>query len=606
MSYWSKPYPDEILYSTIARNICYLGTKGPKQLLKRLFDRTTICSTLDLPSGINHLAKHINIKDQTAENLIDKHTLFKYYTRFIPDNRRRKVWNSMLTKSGDIHTRCGIVTGPFPPLSTPRFCPICLNEQIELSGEPYLKLTHQIPSVNICTKHKILLNQVEFNYESINKHLFIDLYDYQSNLWLKKIIPFFNEETTSLTKRLESLALKPLSSWPYDEPYIYNEKIKQLGFNKGQDSLDWSKIHNEFENFFAKSTLIHFRSEVSFVNPSCWLKAILRKHRKTFDPVRHMLIEAFLEYLKSNQTKPIPSQPKNYACKNPICKNYGKANTTHEIKRDPKSNRDITYVSCSCGYIYTSSYLKDKGHHFIRVRTFGKEWENELLKLINQKLSLRAIAKRLNVDPKTIKTYLKEHPSDEGRKKEISSAKKEWLSLVKANKELSITQIRRIKPAVYSYLYRHDKKWLLSHKYAQAIPTNTNRIEWEKRDRQILIKLQASYNNLKIKFPRKRRSKSLLLRLAKSEVLYNQHMIKLPKCKAFLNHYSESLQKHRKRRLVLAYKALSTKEVPVKKWILLRQAGIRKEYIDFEIETLVNHLLTCGLDTTKNQTSEIA
>ncbi|MAE87719.1 MAG: hypothetical protein CMB80_33605 [Flammeovirgaceae bacterium] len=605
-SYWSKPFPDEILYSTIARNISYLGTKGPKQLLKRFFERTTICSTLDLPSGINHLAKHINIKDQTAVDLIDRYTLFHYYTRFIPENRRRKVWNSMLTKSGDIHTRCGIVTGPFPPLSTPRFCPICLNEQIELYEEPYLKLTHQIPSVSICTKHKIHLNQVEFNYESINKHLFIDLHDYQSSLCFKKIIPFLNEEIISLTSRLESLVLKPLSIWPFDEPYIYNKEIKQLGFNKGPDSIDWSRVYNEFENFYAKSTLIHFRSEVSSIDSNCWLKAILRKHRKAFDPVRHMLIEAFFGYLRSNRTKPIPSQYKNYPCRNPVCMNYGKANTTHKIKKDPKSKRDVAYVSCTCGYQYTLSYLEEKGQYFIRVKSYGKEWENELKVLIKQKLSLRAIANKLNADPKTIKNYWKVNPRDNNLEKEISKAKQKWLKLIKANQEFSITQIRRIKPTEYAYLYRHDKVWLLSQKYTPNSPTRLFKVDWNNRDHQILFKLKESYNNLKLNFPKKRRSKSLLLRLSKSETLFNQNMAKMPKCKAFLNDYSESLQNHRKRRLVLSFKTLSKQEVPVKQWKLLRHAGIRKEYIDFEIESLVNHLLTRGLDTIKNQTIEIA
>ncbi len=606
MSYWSKPYPDEILYSTIARNISYLGTKGPKQLLKRLFDRTTICSTLDLPSGIHHLAKHINIKDQTAEDLIDRHTLFQYYTRFIPENRRRKVWNSMLIKSGDIHTRCGIVTGPFPPLSTPRFCPICLNEQIELYGEPYLKLTHQIPSVNICTEHKILLNQVMLNYESINKHLFIDLYDYQSNLCVKKIIPFFNEEIIGLTSRLESLALKPLNSWPYDEPYIYNEEMKQLGFNKGQDSLDWSRIYNEFENFFAKSTLIHFRSEVSSINSNCWLKSILRKHRTSFDPVRHVLVNSFFEHLKSSKVR-IPIQSNAYPCRNPVCKHYRKdTKTSFKTIKDRKSKRNITYVTCSCGFQYTSSYILEKNTHFIRVKEHGKKWETELTRLINLKYSLRSIARVLDTAPETIKRYLYKNEKYSTHLDNSIAHKNKWLNHIKENESLCITELRKLNQSLYMYLYRHEKEWLLSLSYPKKGIKSSPRINWIERDQKYLLDLQATFSNLRRNAPKVRRSRSLLLRLAKIDSTFQKNNEKLPRTMAFLSKHSETREAHRMRRLIIAYRELISGKKHLTYWTLLRKAGIREEYVSNDIHKATIHLLTYGLDSLNTKFNQIA
>ena len=113
-----------------------------------------------------------------------------------------------------------------------------------------------------------------------------------------------------------------------------------------------------------------------------------------------------------------------------------------------------------------------------RVITYGRVWENKLKELVEvKKLGLRATARELRVDPNTIKRYValleltppwtKNKPKIKSNKVEsiysedIQQQKRDiWLNLQRKNPELSKTEIRKLAPDVYTWLYRRDRNWL--------------------------------------------------------------------------------------------------------------------------------------------------
>lgn len=593
--YWTKPYPDEILYSILARHISYFGSSGPKQLLPYLFGKSTASSTIDLPSGLATLAMSTSHHKLGELELIQNHTLFPYYEKFISKDKRERIISSMLHSSGDIHTRCGINAGLFPAVKMPRYCPACFREDTERNSETYFRRSHQIPSMKICTTHNTFLKEHKRSAESINKHFFVKPQSVSEDKGFSRTNN--NLSILSVGRKIISALGKDSDYHFNSNPYYYNQLIKQLGFRKGSDSLQIDSIYECFQEFNDHEMLLHYECPVSLEDENCWLKAILRKHRKGFDPIRHILIQDFIRGIKSkSKSKSGPKIPERYVCRNPICNRYNTDNGTRfRIQKDPKSKREITYIECDCGYSYTKSFISSKNIHFIRVKEFGPKWERELAKLIKSKKSIRSIGAILHTDSRTIKLKLERKRKD--KCVNIIEQKEEWILLMKKFPSYSITELRRTSPSLYSFLYRHNKDWLIDQNYPVKNRAPSKRINWEERDSQLLIEIKLAYNQLKKEAPKRRISTSALLNLIGKESMFRVNKSHLPRLVAFFEKYSESPQQFRMRKIVMATNEMKNREERITYWKLLRVANIRKRYVDDKIHSIVQKIVNGSINS---------
>lgn len=399
LSYFPTPYPDEIFCSLIARYYDHMGcSQEPKKLLLSLFGSTFACATLDFPSHLMHFYKQAgaNLKITLAE-IIKELTLFPLYHPFLPSARSKKILNSMCTTSGDIHTLAGLNAGIFPPLILPRYCPYCFEEDCTLYGESYWHRSHQIPSLPFCTKHACYLLTMKNLHSTQNKHFFIPATrDFCTE---KDSAPLNNPQAIKIAVTL----LNHLHEG--DNLHVNEKSIRSIllegGFRKGEKKIDLLSLYEVFTTFYPPETLLLFKSPVSYSNPACWLKAIVRKHRKVFEPIRHILLKSFISSLK--QIAPI-NQPAIYPCLNKVCFYYKQpvANCT-ELHYDHKARRVIQTVCCkNCGYTYTRSYIKKTRQYFARVKDYGTLWKKKLKDLQQQKLPVREIARILGCDSKTV------------------------------------------------------------------------------------------------------------------------------------------------------------------------------------------------------------
>ncbi len=91
------PYPEEIIYSTVARAGVHFGITSPKRLLDEAFGNRMVVATVDLPSHLETLSKHYpQPLGLTPEQLAYKHTLLPLYAPFVSEARRQKCCQSAL------------------------------------------------------------------------------------------------------------------------------------------------------------------------------------------------------------------------------------------------------------------------------------------------------------------------------------------------------------------------------------------------------------------------------------------------------------------------------------------------------------------------------
>jgi hypothetical protein len=96
LSFFPKPYPDELLYSTLARYHVRSGNNSPKITIRELFDDPNTIATADLPSNLEALVKRLSLFSQyTVDDLILNNTLYPFYAPFLPTERAIIIKNSM-------------------------------------------------------------------------------------------------------------------------------------------------------------------------------------------------------------------------------------------------------------------------------------------------------------------------------------------------------------------------------------------------------------------------------------------------------------------------------------------------------------------------------
>ncbi|MDW3212182.1 MAG: TnsD family Tn7-like transposition protein [Reichenbachiella sp.] len=593
-----NPYPDETFYSIVARYYDSFGTAGPKEHLYSLFSSNHQSATLDFPNNLKVFAQNTKSEYYTPERIINNHTLFPLYKRFLRENRIQLILKYFYAGDGNIHTTIGVNAGLSKSSRQPRYCSKCYENDLNKYGESYFRRSHQIPLIAICTQHKNQLEELLLSPETLNKHKFLSASQIP-HLTSTRSKGTWNSQIQKIGERMISL-LDPKEKHLFDlDIYFYKKKFQSLGFNKGENFIDLKKLYASFSDRFSQQTLRALKSEIKPNESKCWLKSIARKHRKSFDPIRHVLIEDFILAKTKANTTTDEFKNQKWPCLNPVCINKSKnVLSLFSEHYDQKAKKRILTIKCDCGFSYTES--KDLANQpFRRVKTYGRLWEVELKKLLKKDISIRAIASQLNCDSKTVIHHMKNTGIDVKKRnpKVLLLKRKKWIQLKQKHSDLSISNLRSLQPALYTHLYKNDKNWLLTLKYPSGKKRTQYRVNWKSRDKDLGDRIYSKYHYLLSTGYKKRISKNILLKLASHEHTYYKNQSKLPISSRLLSKHEESIQEHQIRRVMMAIDTIKTQDLSLKAWRIYRIAGIRKKDITEKIERIVLQIVAHQTDS---------
>jgi hypothetical protein len=174
VSFFPSPYPDELLYSVIARYHIRSGNRSFRQTDIDLFDYPSQQAVkVILSNNLDYLVNNFPVgSKQTKENLIQNHTLYPFYVAFltapeawiVKDLMRKKLNNSLFNAAKIAHTHTEDSRKFF------KFCPLCLEEDTQRYGEAYWHRIHQTPGVLVCPIHATALQDTLVSLEAIEIH----------------------------------------------------------------------------------------------------------------------------------------------------------------------------------------------------------------------------------------------------------------------------------------------------------------------------------------------------------------------------------------------------------------------------------------------------
>lgn len=578
--YFPTPYPDELLYSLIARFGNIMFPDNPIGLARCLFGNSSLRASIDLNSHLKVFLERTNsFLPYSESQLINAHTLYPYYSCFLNEDEKRKVLNSMLSGSGQgIHTRVGINASGLKRPRFPKYCAQCYLEDLARISEAFWHRSHQLPGVNVCGIHNVILEIYEPKVNQLGTGYYLAPPD---RLKLDTIRN--NQCDTSLYIAKTSLDI--LLNQSFDINTInYRDHLISLGYYRNS-KIDQASILSRFTSFYEKGTLNNLIPQIG--SDLGWISEIIRRPQHVFNPIRHIIFSKFCFELPLKHfpiSSPFGRGP--WTCYNKTSDHYlQNVVQQSDVHVDRKSKRQIGVFTCKCGMIYTMSYVQNNDglKKYIRIKEFGETWGTRLKQEIESEKSLREIARILGTDAKTIKikseTLFKTKTTVSTVADNLGDQKYQWTSAFKKDSSKTIKEARETMPSIYMALYRHANEWLLAFNASRRRTQKnqgTLRLDWHECDEAILAKLQDAVSYLNKSGFKGRLTKSLIAKVAGHQSqLMKSNINKLPKSSNYLLQKSESKDDFQKRRIRIAIHELKQIKMPLKRWRVIKQSQLR-------------------------------
>lgn len=479
------PYPEELIYSLLARAGLHYGIESPKALLDEIYGDRRVVATIDLPCRLAQIAAHYpETLSLDAVSLIYRHTLFPLYAPFIEEPKRQSGirWMSGASK-GAIHAAFGLVASRVKALRTLHYCPWCVAEQLRHCGEIYWQRLCQVSGADICPKHGVALRASgTVPHQHRHAYLIPEIHSEDRDCEV------YRPESEVVTRFASALlSLHPQVSPTYHQwSCFYRDLAHSADCQRGSHVLH-QDISARVNWYWSHQWLANYGLALTSRDTS-WSRAILRKHRKSFSFLQHLVM--------------------------------------------------ITALS-------------------------GEEPHPE---------SVLAQVKQYPLKPQlVVSTYRQEEVN-------IRERRKDWLIRLKTD---GCQQARKHHSgALYAWLYRHDRAWLLriNRRYQRSHVTVNKRVDWQLRDKVCVRHLMRLLPDVRDDLAVPRLSSAYYIhRSIMAASVLEKHLDKLPRTRSFLNGYTESVGEYQIRRLTNAALSVYRQQLPWMRWRLLRTAGLSEE-----------------------------
>ena len=124
---------------------------------EELFVSKTVRPDMDFINSYTPAAVQAITRDISMEEVIEKHTMFPCYGRFLPKERRQKAFQSLVSMTGNYHNLLTIPQSKTGEVRCLRYCPACAANDREQYGEAYWHRIHQLIGIRMCPIHRCYL-----------------------------------------------------------------------------------------------------------------------------------------------------------------------------------------------------------------------------------------------------------------------------------------------------------------------------------------------------------------------------------------------------------------------------------------------------------------
>ena len=359
LGYFPQAYPGELFYSVLARYHQHMGARSSIQSMEALFGRRLMVASMDLPGHLNAMVERMDFDCHlTADDIIDDMTLLPYYVAFQSQALRYEARNAMkLGQTDGLMMKLGMTAFRPKRVTKLQFCGICMLQMRDEFGEAYWRRDHQLPGVLVCPDHARVLQVSHVSLTEQSRHIFVPPTT-MSCPWNAKTL--FKDTSSSQLLILQRLALpsrellensdcaKTQEEWTV----YYRACMQSAGLTYSAYRMDQKRLKKEFCRHFGEIISLMPQVFSGAVLTGDWLAQIVRKHRKAFHPLQHLLLQDFFNHYGIRHAR-FGRGP--WLCRNPLCVHHGLP-TIMVVKQHRNKGNWVGVFECDCGYIYTRCY----------------------------------------------------------------------------------------------------------------------------------------------------------------------------------------------------------------------------------------------------------
>src|SRR5699024_12868877 len=135
LPFFTDPYPDELIYSAIARYHFYSGNIDYNDTLEEVLQSRSVIPSLEIGSHFDALARQIGNR-YSVESLLAKHTIYPFYAPFLSKQRQHENLWDVQGVGKRLYTRLGMIAGDICQKDGLYYCSQCAEAETDRYGEP--------------------------------------------------------------------------------------------------------------------------------------------------------------------------------------------------------------------------------------------------------------------------------------------------------------------------------------------------------------------------------------------------------------------------------------------------------------------------------------
>lgn len=603
IAYVPSLLPDELLYSWLARLAALNAMGTPRDVLQQLFSCRTLIPSIDLPSRLLAMAERLGglLPFANLDKLLEDGTLLPYHRPFLTAATYAQVCQRLLRGDGTgLKTLMGRVANRFGANPALRSCPSCMADSWKRYGSLYWIRQHQLPGVNCCIIHGVLLQPVPWQARTHRQRLILPTHMPEPLTAVRADAGQLR--FAQMSQDLVGAALPVIA--PSQRAEIYRVAALAQGHCTRRGKVDFPSLANDLRQHFNNFKGFDHQERLlaTASNPLGWLPSLFEKPQRSLHPICHLLLIDFLfgsvlafesacaasdlePHAPSLLAPSVGRAAKHCASSSALAIEYEAA------LRD--TSLSCRQVAASIGRSVTTvvAWRRERNipiHE--RRKSLNPVVIDRVLKALGYISSLPAVAKQAGVSLSSVYRILAQYPTTTRPRQDAAGGitqlplrRKRWMAALRYGQKEGmdrVTDARTLAGADYAWLYRHDRAWLASSTNNMARPIRPAidrpaRVDWARRDAELCQLLTAQLDMLRNEVPPRRITKTRLLRPL-GDTMVRLNLGQLPQISALLDKAVESEHTFGNRRVDHAIAILAASGVELQLWRIRRIAGMRR------------------------------
>jgi hypothetical protein len=529
------PYPDELLYSVIARYARYHDLAF-KHVQTALFGRLEP-PRVALPMSLGELATRTAATwGKSADEIAIELTLFPYYGCWAGAKRADNCLELMRSGRGSAFRSIGATVPSSMPRHDLMFCPECRRIDLSTYGETYWRRCHQLPGVLVCAEHECHL---ALGGSRTRAHRYFDATDHTHAVAPLRLSTL-ELDTLSLiavARRSRDILHGKPPDWVGDDlHFAYSKRLADAGFSGTRSRDVIGEIRSAFEEHVGEASLRYFLRGGGIKRS--WIREILwRRKERTCHPLRHILFQLFLEACPSDPSREVRFAAGPWKCPNKYFQHEDPFPITGTFSKARRDGVRSISARCSCGMRFTFSRCNELDARLPVIRTvrhFAPTWAREINRMRASGTSILVICKEMQLPFNAVKYLSKEEISHNWLRERQADLRKLWRNCLIEAPSHSWTYAHSKNRSLYRELKIFDRKWIESNRPIRGKPACLTKNEWHRRDKEYSKQLRNTVLALRKDMAGSSISAYRIIRAANLKPWLYRRLDCLPECRRLL------------------------------------------------------------------------